>query len=193
MSAQYQELGDFHQAVFVSKVEEPKDKGKPVQIALSHQGVIEGLPVELTKKVILGAGDFDLRTLYRLKNFGSKELEFLLMTEWNLTLLAGDAPDRNYFVKGSELSSPRLNSVGMEENVTEFGMRDGWLKLEINFQSEKPGHFWRYPVETISQSEGGFEKVYQGSCLLLGWMVTLPPQGTFETPVKVRLKELKGF
>jgi 4-alpha-glucanotransferase len=193
MSAQYQELGDFHQAVFVSKVEEPKGKGKPVQIMLSHQGVIKGLPVELTKKVILGAGDFDLKTMYRLKNFGSKELEFLLMTEWNLTLLAGDAPDRNYFVKGRDLSSPRLNSVGMEENVTEFGMRDGWLKLEINFQCEKPGHFWRYPVETISQSEGGFEKVYQGSCLLLGWMVTLPPQGTFETPVTVRLKEIKGF
>jgi 4-alpha-glucanotransferase len=83
--------------------------------------------------------------------------------------------------------------VGMEENVTDFGMRDGWLKLEVNFHSEKPGHFWRYPVETISQSEGGFERVYQGSCLLLGWMVILPPQGSFETPVTVQLKEIKGF
>lgn len=192
MSAQYRELGDFHHSVFSTKVETPKSKGKPVQLTLSHKGFVESIPVELTKKVILESGDFDLKTVYRLKNLGSQEMKFLLMTEWNLTLLAGDAPDRNYFVKGRDLSSPRLNSVGMEENVTEFGMRDGWLNLEINFQSEKPGQFWRYPVETISQSEGGFEKVYQGSCLLLGWMVVLPPQGTFEAPVRVRLKETKG-
>ena len=193
MNAQYQELGDFHQAVFSAKAEEPKGNGKPVQVILSHDGTIEGSPVQLIKKAILSPGDFDLKASYRLKNLGSKELKFLLMTEWNLTLLAGDAPDRNYFVKDRDLGYPRLNSVGMEENVTEFGMRDGWLKLEINFQSEKPTQFWRYPVETISQSEGGFERVYQGSCLLLGWMVVLPPQGLFETLVTVQLKEIKGF
>ncbi len=193
MSAQYQELGDFHQAVFLAKVEEPKGKGKPVQITLSHKGIIEEQPVQLIKKVTLSSGDFNLKTSYKFKNLGSKELKFLLMTEWNLTLLAGDAPDRNYFVTGRNLNSPRLNSVGMEGNVSEFGMKDGWLKLEINFQSEKPGEFWRYPVETISQSEDGFERVYQGSCLLLGWNVMLPPQGQFETSVSVQLKEIKRF
>jgi 4-alpha-glucanotransferase len=189
-SAQYQELGDFHGAVFASKVEELKSKS--VQLTFSHDGVIEGLPVQLTKKIVLAPGDFELTANYRLKNLSSKELKFLLMTEWNLTLLAGDAPDRNYFVKGRELKATRLNSVGMEENVTEAGMRDGWLRLEINLQSTKPAHFWRYPVETISQSEGGFEKVYQGSCLLLGWTVVLPPNGVFEAPVTLQLKEAKG-
>jgi alpha-amylase len=191
MSAQYQELGDFHKAVFESVVE-PQRKGKPLQLVMAHSGVIEGTPVRLTKKLALKSGDFDLETAYELKNLGSEELKFLLMTEWNLTLLAGDAPDRNYFVKGRELGFSRLNSVGMEENVKEVGMRDGWLNLEINFQCEKDANFWRYPVETISQSEGGFERVYQGSCLLLGWMVTLPPQGIFETSVAVKLKEIKG-
>jgi alpha-amylase len=192
LSAQYQELGDFHHAVFTSKVEEPKGKGKPIQLTLSHDGMIDGSPVQLTKKLVLEQGEFHLTAHYKLKNISSKELKFLFMTEWNLTLLAGDAADRNYFVKGRDLSTRRLNSVGMEENVIEAGMRDGWLKLEINLQSEKPAHFWRYPVETISQSEGGFEKVYQGSCLLFGWTVTLPPQGVFETPVTAQLKELKG-
>jgi alpha-amylase len=193
LSGQYQEMGDFHRAVFSSKVEEPKGKGKPAQITLAHEGVIDGLPVQLTKKVTLDSGDFRLTAHYSLKNNGSKELRFIFMTEWNLTLLAGDAPNRNYFVKGRDLSDIRLNSVGAEENVTEAGMRDGWLKLEINLQSEKPAHLWRYPVETISQSEGGFERVYQGSCLLVGWTVTLPPQGVFEAPVTVQLKEIKGF
>jgi alpha-amylase len=192
LSAQYQELGDFHRAVFEPKFEESPRKGKPFQLALTHQGSVQGSPVRLTKTAVLKPGDFHLTTSYELKNLGSKELKFLLMTEWNLTLLAGDAPDRNYFVKGRELALTRLNSVGMEENVVEAGMRDGWLKLEVNFQSKKPANFWRYPVETISQSEGGFERVYQGSCLLWGWQVTLPPQGVFETSVTAQLKDLKG-
>jgi alpha-amylase len=111
--------------------------------------------------------------------------------EWNLTLLAGDAPDRNYFVKGRDLAHPRLNSVGDETGVTEMGMRDDWLELEINFKTPHPAKFWRYPVETISQSEGGFEKVYQGSCLLLGWEVSLKPEETFKTTVTTQLNGKK--
>lgn len=189
---QYQELGDFHRAGFSSKISEPKGKGKPVQLILTHGGSIDESSVHLTKKLTLNQGDFNLRVNYLLQNQSDKELQFLFMPEWNLTLLAGDAPDRNYFVKGRDLNAMRLNSIGMEENVTEMGMRDGWLKLEVNIQSSIPAHFWRYPVETISQSEGGFERVYQGSCLLLGWSVTLAPKGVFEVSTTVKLNEIKG-
>jgi alpha-amylase len=191
LSGQYRELGDFHKAVFKSKWEEPKGKGKSLKLGLSHDGTIDRTPVRLTKDLVLDPGDFHAETTYRLVNSGREDLRFLLMTEWNLTLLAGDAPDRNYFIKGRELPSPRLNSIGEENAVTEMGMRDGWLNLEINFQTGTPAKFWRYPVETISQSEGGFERVYQGSCLLLGWEVHLPPQGTFQTTVTTSLKEIK--
>ena len=30
-----------------------------------------------------------------------------------------------------------------------------------------------YPVETVSNSEGGFEKIYQGSCLTFRWPLDL--------------------
>ena len=35
--------------------------------------------------------------------------------------------------------------------------------------------FWRFPLETVSGSEAGFERTYQGSCLLLQWLLKLPP------------------
>ncbi len=189
---EYQELGDFHQAVFQYKVEQPKRKDQPLKVILNHPGSIEGNPVQLTKRLSLNPVNFELEVVYQLKNLGSKELRFLFMSEWNLTLLAGDASDRNYFISGRDVKETRLNSMGMEAEVVKAGMRDGWLKLEIDFETEKPAHFWRYPVETISQSEGGFERVYQGSCLLWGWQVVLPPQGVFEAPLSLRLKETKG-
>jgi len=125
-----------------------------------------------------------------VENKGSSNLSFLFLDEWNLTLLAGDAPDRNYFVTGRSLHQSNLVSVGEETGVTEMGMKDGWLQLEIQFKTDKPAKFLRYPVETISQSEGGFEKVYQGSCLLLGWEVFLKPGERFKTQVATNLIDL---
>ena len=40
---------------------------------------------------------------------------------------------------------------------------------------------WRFPLETASQSEGGFEKTYQGSVLAPVWNVALTPG----TPVEL--------
>ena len=192
LSGKYQELGDFRQAAFAVKVEESKRKGQPLKIKLSREGRVESESVKLSKNLTLSAGTFRLEAAYHLQNQSRKDLRFLWMTEWNLTLLAGDAPDRNYFVKDRPLVSSRLNSVGEENTVKEMGMRDDWLGLEINFQTANPAKFWRYPVETISQSEGGFEKVYQGSCLLLGWEISLKPGESFQTTVVTRLMEMKS-
>jgi alpha-amylase len=48
----------------------------------------------------------------------------------------------------------------------------------------KPAAAWWAPVETISNSESGFERVYQGSGLLLSWPLALPVDGTFTVRVR---------
>jgi alpha-amylase len=191
MTGRYQELGDFRKAVFESQIHSPKKKGEKARIRLSRTGQVVGSPLALSKKLSFGAGDFDLETSYELENKGTQSFQCLFLVEWNLTLLAGDAPDRNYFVAGRKLSNPRLNSLGEENGITEMGMRDGWLELEVRFKTSLPAKFWRYPVETISQSEGGFERVYQGSCLLLGWELSLKPGDIFRTTVETELSEWK--
>jgi alpha-amylase len=191
LTQRYEEMGDFRKGVFQAKAQGPKKKGQPALVHLSREGKVSGEPLKLEKHLAFQAGDFDLRAQYQLKNNGKRLLELRFLTEWNLTLLAGNAPDRNYFVEGRSLSDPRMISVGEEKNVTAVGLRDGWLELEVLFKTEKPALFLRYPVETISQSEGGFEKVYQGSCLLLAWDVQLAPGQSFETAVTTQLKGWK--
>jgi hypothetical protein len=34
---------------------------------------------------------------------------------------------------------------------------------------------WWAPIDTVSNSENGFERMYQGSALLLSWLVRLAP------------------
>ena len=40
------------------------------------------------------------------------------------------------------------------------------------------------PIETVSNSESGFERVYQGSALLISRVVTLDPGETFDLRVE---------
>jgi alpha-amylase len=188
LAGRAQELGDFRKSPFDLKLQEPSRKSDPAVVKLSRAGSVGGVPLKLSKKLTFAPGPFDLTADHSLENQGNKGLSFLFLVEWNLTLLAGDAPDRNYFVKGRELAQPRLFSVGEEEGVSEMGLRDGWLDLEVVFRPGKPAKFWRYPVETISQSEGGFERVYQGSCLLLGWEVALGPGDSFQVPVMISFR-----
>ena len=49
---------------------------------------------------------------------------------------------------------------------------DEWLDMRIDIRVRPAAAWWILPVFTVSQSEGGFEKVYQGSCLLPHWPVT---------------------
>ena len=83
--------------------------------------------------------------------------------------------DRYVFVEGRELGEPRLGARGEEFEVETFGMADEWKDLRVTFRLDRPATLWRLPIETVSLSEAGFERVYQGTCLLPTWPLRLEP------------------
>ncbi|MBI5629130.1 MAG: DUF1926 domain-containing protein, partial [Candidatus Rokubacteria bacterium] len=46
------------------------------------------------------------------------------------------------------------------------------------------------PVETVSISEAGFERIYQGSSILLAWPVRLPRGGIWELALDIVVRAL---
>ncbi|MGD0920331.1 MAG: alpha-amylase/4-alpha-glucanotransferase domain-containing protein [Terriglobia bacterium] len=82
-------------------------------------------------------------------------------------LLAPDAPDRYFLANGvrhplefkGEIDSPELLLV------------DEWQRVKIRLDGDPHPLWWIVPVETISQSETGFERVYQGSAILAVWRI----------------------
>src|SRR5262249_46462775 len=48
-------------------------------------------------------------------------------------------------------------------------MEDGWQRVRIALHAPGAEHFWIAPIETVSESEEGFERVYQGSQILAVW------------------------
>ncbi|HUB05597.1 MAG TPA: alpha-amylase/4-alpha-glucanotransferase domain-containing protein [Myxococcales bacterium] len=118
-------------------------------------------------------GRVDVR--YRLANLGDRPIEAIFAPELNLTLLAGDSPERFYELPdGKRL---RLNHRGELPAAEKVRLCEAWAGFKIEVSSTRRFTPWVYPVETVSQSEGGFERTYQGSCLLLRMPLTLPPRG----------------
>jgi len=48
-------------------------------------------------------------------------------------------------------------------------MEDGWQRIRITLHAPGAKEFWVAPIETVSESEEGFERVYQGSQILAIW------------------------
>ena len=52
-------------------------------------------------------------------------------------------------------------------------MVDEWQRVRIGFHAPHAAHFWIAPIETVSESEDGFERIYQGSQIMAVWPVEL--------------------
>ena len=115
--------------------------------------------------------------------------EFRLGLELILNLLAGNAPDR-YF-HGDDWKET-LDWAGEKMLQGPLNLRDEWLRLEIELSSNPaPGRWWVSPIYTVSQSEGGFEKVYQGSAILPVWDVAIKTADSWEGSVTLTVRNLK--
>lgn len=161
----YEELGDFAGARYAVV-----DTG-PGRVTLRRQGRVQGREVTVDKTLTVAGAT--LTCTWRIEGHGT----VCFAPELSLTLLAGDAPDRYYRVPGQALSDRRLVSRGEVEAGSPLELVNEWDRFFVRVSAAPATAIWRYPIETASQSEGGFERTYQGSVLTPVWRtVPLPLQ-----------------
>jgi alpha-amylase len=78
-----------------------------------------------------------------------------------------------------------LNARGESENATEFLLADRRQGFAVRTTVDKSAGLWRFPIETVSMSEAGFERVFQGTVAVFHWRI-LPKPGE---PFTVRVTE----
>jgi len=93
-----------------------------------------------------------------------------LGTELVINLLAPSAPDRYFFANG--IRRP-LDFRG-EIDASSLTLVDEWQRVRISLDAQPRPRWWVVPIETVSQSELGFERVYQGSAILVVWKIDPP-------------------
>jgi hypothetical protein len=92
---------------------------------------------------------------------------FTVGLEMVLNLLAPNVPDRYFEFSGSRKP---LEWSGIVEGSS-MRVADEWQNVAVEIEARGAGQLWVAPIETVSESEEGFERVYQGSQILGVWAV----------------------
>jgi alpha-amylase len=67
---------------------------------------------------------------------------------------------------------------------------DEWQKVAVTIAGPDAREFWIAPIETVSESEGGFERVYQGSQILTIWPAELAPGASWKARLVLQVSPL---
>jgi 4-alpha-glucanotransferase len=160
------ELGDFVAAPYDARIRRDPER---IQVQLSREGHVEQHRVKITKGITLHAGSPVLQIGYLLENLPSdRPLHFAV--EFNLSGLPAGA-DNRYYHRGDGQRLGQLGSSLELFDEFELGLSDEWLGIDVRLSANQPTHVWTFPIETVSQSEGGFELVHQSAVVMPHWRV----------------------
>jgi alpha-amylase len=109
-----------------------------------------------------------------VENPGDTALDFELCIEWNLNLLGGGHNPAAYYETESGERTPH-DAAGDMAPARGIAFGNDFEGVRVEAVTDPAARVTWYPVETVSNSEGGFERVYQGSSLLFRWPVSLAP------------------
>ena len=148
------------------------------------------IPLVLEKLFTIPADRSEIRVAYTLNNPGESPIELVFCPELNFSLLAGDDSLRLYEFEGVIGPGPRMKSSGEVEETTWFALTDLSQKMRVRLEFDPLVTIWRHPVETISQSESGFECIYQGSAVIPRWELTVPPGAHRTVSIRLEIQSL---
>lgn len=171
---QYDEEGDFVNQPYSSEIERRKGE---ITVTLTKDGAIrrdqKSHRLSVRKSVTVSPGEHGIRIEYGILNLEDDPIDLWFGVEFNVGLQAGHMPDRYYYVPGQTLDAPQLESRGEISDTSVVGLRDEWLGADVRIDVGTPTTFWRFPLETVSMSESGFERIFQSSVVIPHWKFRL--------------------
>ena len=190
-AAAYQESGDFIDEPYTLTAN--KIGIDQINLKLERKGKIhdDGLAhaLKLSKNFRIANKKAHIIAEYSLENLSANPLDLWFGVELNFGLQAGHADDRFYYADDVQLENKFLDSTGNLAGSRFIGMKDLWRGLDIQVSVSKKSDIWRFPIETISMSEGGFEKVYQSSVIFPNWQIKLVK--SWQVQIELQINNLK--
>ncbi len=194
------ELGDFVEARYAVA----PGTSDLASVSLVRDGHVDGWSVRLHKDFrldpALHGGPTVLTVAHRLEVSPDRPLapeaareraggRALFSPQIDLTLLAGWSPDRHVLVDGRRVENQLLADSAQHEQAASVTLVDESVGLAVttSWASARTARLYRYGIVTISQSEDGFERIYQGTSLLPAWEIALEPGSTFDAVIRLEV------
>ncbi|MFC1759039.1 alpha-amylase/4-alpha-glucanotransferase domain-containing protein, partial [Planctomycetota bacterium] len=174
-----EEYGDFVTGKYDAMVRRDPSR---IQVKMNREGSVQGSPVKITKGMTLSKDSSEIAIAYLLENL-PQDRHFHFGVEFNFAGMPPGADDRYFFQGDRNLG--HLGAWLAIDDAHEFGLADEWLGLKVNLSANQQTHFWTFPIETVSQSEGGFELVHQSVVLHPHWYVRGDQNGRWSVEMKL--------
>ncbi len=174
-------IGDFATGTYEASVRKGDQK---IAVEMRRKGRVSDLNGEVRKIVVLSSDrPNEILIQYHVAGFPiNVPLHFGV--ELNFAAMPGGADDRYFYdALGQRLGT--LDTMLDQHNSERISLVDEWLGLDVSVEMSRAGGIWTMPIETISQSEGGFEAVHQSVCIVPHWEFMMPEQGAWVVDLRV--------
>lgn len=169
---QYIDLGDFTLEQFSLTKQEANTVFLVRDGHLLYDSKVIPFRIEKTYRLL----DKRIEAGYKITNTSKQRVAVALLVELNLTLLGTDE-SRSIVLNGIDWSETKgLSDFLRYDKLSSFTLIDKWQKVGIKVSTHSLSTLFSYPIETVSASEDGFEKTYQGTCFLLIYELNLDPE-----------------
>jgi alpha-amylase len=109
-----------------------------------------------------------------LEHRGDAPIDVRLGVEWSMTMLGGGGNPSAWWEREGG-SRTGHDQAGVASGIRTIAQGNDYVGVAVHTALDEPTDAWWAPIETVSNSESGFERVYQGSALLLSWPIHLAP------------------
>jgi len=129
---------------------------------------------------------FDITCDVTLRRTGPGTASVNIGIEVVINFLAPSAPDR-YFESDGRRFPLRWSAAVPGANLR---VVDEWQRAAVAFEAPAARQFWISPIETVSESEDGFERIYQGSQVSAVWPVELAAGAEWKGQLVLKASQL---
>jgi hypothetical protein len=190
---QYGEQGDFVNKPYDFKWEQ---KGNQVILTMERLGKVwtgenEHVPVLLKKVVVLIPDRPEFQVSYTIENKGDKPAVFWFGVEFGFAFTSGSDTHQHYVLDSLSDEDTLLKSRGESQDIRMVTLIDETQEFDVSVTFSEPAGLWRFPLETISMSEEGFEKVFQGAIVLSHWKINLERKNSWKIDIISKINKFK--
>lgn len=180
--SQYGEIGDFVNQAYTLRLVHRRGT---VELVLVRDGKVwignDQRSLRIEKRFTLEEKRSQLTVAYRIMAMEGHAISIMLGVETNWALTDPGAS----IVANTDRGAAREKRAVETVTRIEFG-EPGWGGTAALTLS-RPGSVWVFPLEAVSNSEGGFERTFQGVTCLCQWPVHLAPQEPWEATLTTTL------
>jgi len=126
----------------------------------------------------------EIRCEFTLRRTAPGTASVLLGMETVVNFLAPSAPDR-YFESAGKRFPLRWSAA---VPASELRVIDEWQRVALTLTAPAARDYWVAPIETVSESESGYERIYQGSQIAAVWPVELPQGGEWRGSLNLKIE-----